>query len=112
MNRTTRNQIATAIAPHTGNGRTTADYSAILNIVREFGFIIGKKAADQYTADMTSKHNTYLLEDLRTGEEIEHMLVIDEYFGYPKTETVWVFGKGLVKKELHIDHYEITAYVS
>jgi len=112
MNRITRNSIALAIAPHTGHGRTRRDYSEILNIVRSFGFIVTDKVSDEYTPDMSSKHNSYKLEDMRTEQEIDCLLVIDEYFGLPKTETKWVIGLGFVKVECRIDTYEINAYVS
>ena len=81
MNRQTRNAIALAIGPHTGHGRTRNDYFHIIDLVRSFGFLVTEKIADEYTADMSSKHNAYKLVDMRTDKELDVLLVIDEYFG-------------------------------
>ena len=98
MNKSTRNAIALAIAPHTGHGRTrTRDYFPIIEIVREFGYRVTDKVADDYSADMTHKHNAYRMEDVRTDKEVDAMLVIDEYF---------TFDDDGCKP------YEISAYVS
>jgi hypothetical protein len=82
MNRQTRNAIAMAIGPHTGHGRTRTDYFHIIDHVRAFGFQVTEKVADDYTADMSRKHNAYKLVDMRTDKELDSLLVIDEYFGH------------------------------
>ena len=112
MNRATRNAIATAINPYTGFGKTRDDYFEIIKIVRTFGFIVADKVADEYTPDMSSKHNAYALEDMRTEQEIDHLLIIDEYFGRPQEETTWRIGKGYVTTYRESSTHEINAYIS
>jgi len=82
MNRTTRNAIATAIKPYTGYGKTRYDYSAIINVLRFHGFEVTKKVSDFYTEDMTTKYSAYEIE--KDGQEVNSLLVIDEYFGNPQ----------------------------
>ena len=98
MNRTTRNAIATAIKHHTGNGKTREDYSAILKHQWAFGYATFQKVTDEYNLDMTIKNNAYSLLNTATGEEVDHYLVISEYFGNPQAT-----ANGT---------HEITAYVS
>ena len=81
MNQTIRNAINAAVKPHTGNGKTRTDYYAIRYILSSHGYYITNKVADQYSADMSSKHNVYEFVESDTWKPVNALLVIDEYFG-------------------------------
>ena len=66
----------------------------VIDEIISSGFYVGTKLTDRYSEDMTSKVNRYELQSMTCDKEVDHLLVISEY---------WDSNAGL---------YEINAYIS